>query len=405
MKIKKEIYPILLLTFVNALGFSVILPILPFIIKQYNETPLMYGFLVSAYAIFQFVGAPILGSLSDKYGRRPVLIISQAGTMLSWVIFAFSYFVPDISVIGVSLPILIIALGRIVDGLTGGNVSVANAYIADKTDVSERTKIYGISGAIFGLAFIVGPMLGGYASSFSIGYLGTSILAFLISLTTLLLIYFKVPESHDEQDKELEIKLLKELNIFRKIKTLDSQKLSHLFARRIFFTFSFSAWTSILTLYVQNRFTLDVRELGLVFLIIGGFLVINQGIFSKTFAGKFGESRTYIIGQLLLFSGLILVYFSNSLILFFLCTYITNLGISLSIPTFKSIITSAVEKRKQGLINGIDESFFSISSAIAPIVVGLLYTFVGIGITPIIAMFLILQFPLALWQKRFSECR
>lgn len=400
MKIKKEIYPILLLTFVNALGFSVVLPILPFIIKQYNETPLMYGFLVSAYAFFQFIGAPILGSLSDKYGRRPILIISQAGTMISWIIFGISYFIPDVPVIGISLPILVIIFGRIVDGITGGNVSVANAYIADKTETKERTKIYGISGAIFGLAFVVGPVLGGYASSFSIGYLGTAILAFSISLATLLLIIFKVPESHDEQDKELEIKLIKELNIFAKIKSLDDKYLSNLFARRIFFTLSFSAYTSLLTLYVQNRYDLDVKQVGIIFLVIGSFLVINQGLFSRRFAERFGDQKTYIIGQILLFSGLVLLYFADSLIIFFLCSYLTNLGISLSIPTFKSIITSAVEKRKQGLINGIDESIFSISSAFAPTIAGLIYTFVGIGITPIIAIFLLLQFPLTWWQVR-----
>ena len=400
MKIKKEVYPILLLNFVNALGFSVILPVLPFIIQKFNETPLTYGFLVSAYALFQFLGAPILGSLSDKYGRRPLLLVSQAGTLISWVIFGLSYFLPDKTILFTSLPILVIGFSRIVDGITGGNISVANAYLADITEPKERTKIYGISGAIFGLAFIVGPVMGGFAASSSISYLGTAILAFCISLVTLLLIIFNVPESLKEFDKELEIKLFKEINIFKKIGSLKSKKLSNLFLRRIFFTISFSSYTTLLTLYVQNRYGLEVTQVGFVFLVIGLFLFINQGFFSKRFAERFGEERTYLIGQLLYFIGLIFLLFANNLYIFFIISYLINLGVSLSIPTFKTIITSAVDGKKQGLINGIDESLFSISSATAPILSGMLYAFVGYKITAIIALILSMQFVVAYLQTR-----
>ena len=400
MKIKKEVYPILLLNFVNALGFSVILPVLPFIIQKFNETPLTYGFLVSAYALFQFLGAPILGSLSDKYGRRPLLLVSQAGTLISWVIFGLSYFLPDKTILFTSLPILVIGFSRIVDGITGGNISVANAYLADITEPKERTKIYGISGAIFGLAFIVGPVMGGFAASSSISYLGTAILAFCISLVTLLLIIFNVPESLKEFDKELEIKLFKEINIFKKIGSLKSKKLSNLFLRRIFFTISFSSYTTLLTLYVQNRYGLEVTQVGFVFLVIGLFLFINQGFFSKRFAERFGEEKTYLIGQLLYFFGLIFLLFAKNLYIFFIISYVINLGVSLSIPTFKTIITSAVDGKKQGLINGIDESLFSISSATAPILAGILYSFVGYKVTIIIAMILAMQFVVAYLQTR-----
>lgn len=392
MKIKRQVYPILLLNFVNALGFSVIFPVLPFIIEKYNATPLTYGFLISAYALFQFMGSPILGSLSDKYGRRPLLLVSQLGTLISWIVFGISYFLPDKTILSISLPILVIGLARVVDGITGGNISVANAYLADVTEPKERTKIYGLSGAIFGIAFIVGPVMGGFSSSFSIGYLGTTILAAGISLLTLILLIFFVPESHKDQDKEIEIRLSKELNIIRKIRSLENPMLSKLFARRLFFTLSFSAYTSILTLYTRDRFGLDSKQLGLVFLIIGFYLVINQGLISRRFSDKLGEAKTYIVGQLIFFAGLVMLYFANTLPLFFAFSYIANLGVSLSIPTFKSIITTAVDGKKQGLINGIDESIFSISSATAPILSGLLYGVLAYKLTPLLGIFLLFQF-------------
>jgi MFS family permease len=326
--------------------------------------------------------------------------VSQAGTLISWVIFGLSYFLPDKTILFTSLPILVIGFSRIVDGITGGNISVANAYLADITEPKERTKTYGISGAIFGLAFIIGPVVGGFAASSSISYLGTAILAFFISLVTLLLIIFNVPESLKEFDKELEIKLLKEINIFKKIESLKSRKLSNLFLRRIFFTVSFSSYTTLLTLYVQNRYGLEVTQVGFVFLVIGLFLFINQGFFSKRFAEKFGEEKTYLIGQVLYFIGLIILLFASNIYVFFIISYVINLGVSLSIPTFKTIITSAVDGKKQGLINGIDESLFSISSAFAPILAGMLYTFVSYKITLIIALILASQFLVAYLQSR-----
>src|SRR3989344_7690195 len=145
---KKRLVPIAFLTFVNVIGFSIQIPVLPFIVDRYGGGPIMYGILLSSYSMFQFLGAPLLGSLSDKYGRRPILLISQTGTLISWVIFAFAYFVPSsIHVATIPLPLAIIMLSRVVDGITGGNISVANAYVSDLTGPEEKTRIFGLLGA------------------------------------------------------------------------------------------------------------------------------------------------------------------------------------------------------------------------------------------------------------------
>lgn len=404
MKIKREVAPVLLLNFVNALGFSVIFPVLPFIIQQYDASPLIYGFLVSSYAFFQFLGAPILGSLSDKYGRRPILLISQAGTMISWAIFGLAYFLPSVPILFTTLPIIVLSLARVVDGITGGNISVANAYLADVTAPKERTKIFGISGAIFGLAFIIGPVIGGFSSSTAIGWLGTTIVAFAISLFTLTAMYFFLPESlkEEDKDKELKINLKKELNIFYKINKLGDKSFKPLFSVRIFFALAFSSYTSILTLYAQNRYDLDTKALGFVFLTIGLFLVVNQGLLVKRISDKLGNLRTYYLGQAIFFIGLIALVFADNIYLFLIISYINNLGVSLSLPSFKALITSKVDKQKQGLVNGVDESMFSISSAFAPIIAAFFYGLQSYNVTVLIALLLLGQFLVTyIWSRKF----
>jgi MFS family permease len=214
----KKFFPIMLLTFVNVIGFSLLIPVLPVIAEKYapSISAPVYGALLSAYAFFQFLGAPVLGSLSDKYGRKPLLMVSQLGTTLSWVIFAAAYFLPDIAIGPVMLPLLVIAVSRIIDGITGGNISVAQAWISDATTNEEKTKAFGLVGAIFGLGFMFGPALGGLSAGTTLGYLGTCILAFTISLVTLIMIHLYLPESlkEEDRDKELDIHLLKEINIF-----------------------------------------------------------------------------------------------------------------------------------------------------------------------------------------------
>lgn len=193
---KKKYIPAYLLTFVNVLGFSILMPILPFIVAKFGAPQWVYGLLITLYSTFQFIGAPILGSLSDQKGRKPILMLSQAGTLLSWVIFLIALYIPNTYVLGISIPILIIAFSRIFDGVTGGNTSVTNAYVADITTRDEKSYIFGYLGGIAGLGMIIGPGLGGVAASTSFEYAGTLIVALLVSSVTLISIYAWLKESH-----------------------------------------------------------------------------------------------------------------------------------------------------------------------------------------------------------------
>ncbi len=226
----QKFLPILLLTFVNVIGFSLLIPVLPSVVERYVEPQYvgtLYGALLSSYALFQFLDAPVLGALSDKYDRKPLLLISQAGTTLSWVIFGAAYFIPgDIAIGGIALPLIVIAFSRVVDGITGGNISVADAWISDETTPQNRSRIYGLVGATFGIGFLLGPSIGGISAATEIGYLGTAIVAFMISVITWLYIKFGLPESLPEskRDAHVDVHWLEHLNLIRQFTQFRSNR-------------------------------------------------------------------------------------------------------------------------------------------------------------------------------------
>ena len=190
---------IFIIVFVDLLGFGLILPLLPYYADSYGATPVIVGLLVASYAAAQLIGAPLLGRLSDRLGRRPVLLLSVAGTFVGFLLLGFAAplgqllanWVAPQAVNAVILGVLF--LSRILDGLTGGNITVAQAYIADVTDEQNRAKGLGLIGAAFGLGFIIGPAAGGALSQW--GYGTPAFVAAAVSFSNLIAIFFLLPES------------------------------------------------------------------------------------------------------------------------------------------------------------------------------------------------------------------
>ena len=156
----KALIALLLIGLVNGIGISLFMPLLPFIVQHYDVGDHRYGILLGIYSLGTLVAAPVFGSLSDRYGRKPLLLISQAGTILSLIVFALAFSLPEIFVGGIPIAIWVMFLSRILDGVTGGNISVANAYLADITPAHLRAQRFGLLGAMFGISFAVGPLLG-----------------------------------------------------------------------------------------------------------------------------------------------------------------------------------------------------------------------------------------------------
>lgn len=372
--------PAYFLTFVNVLGFSILIPILPFIVEDYGAPKYVYGLLLSLYSLFQFIGAPYFGRMSDSIGRKPVLIISQAGTLLSWVIFGIAYFLPSTNIFMFALPLWVIAISRILDGITGGNISVANAYVTDITTPQEKSHIFGYLGGIAGIGMIVGPGIGGIASSGDIGYLGTVIIASFISLVTVFILIFFLKESLDFNNKRERQKfsIVNSILVIRRIRTLNPKEIiKKVFLLRLIMGITMSSYIGTIALFVIDLFKFTEKEMGFFMFGVGIFLSFNQAIVYKKVVTRVGEIKTLFIGFSLMVFGFFSITLTDNLILYLFLYFFLNMGFSLVMPVFNSLIAQKGDPSKQGEAMGISESIASLCNAIFPILAAYIYSFLG----------------------------
>ena len=396
---KKKFIPAFLLTFVNILGFSILMPVLPFIVKNYGAPKWIYGLLITFYAAFQFLGASYLGSLSDNKGRKPILLLSQAGTLLSWCIFLGAIFLPSFPFMGMAFPLYIIAIARILDGITGGNSSVANAHLADITTREEKSYIFGYLGGIVGIGMIVGPAIGGFTASSSLGYKGTILASILISILTLISIFVWLKESHPKEKriKHEKLNLLKSLFIIRKIKDTNPSKIIKLlFLLKFVFSIMAACYMSTIALFIIDIFDYNEKELGYFMLVVGLFLAFNQAVVANAIIKKVGEYKTLLFGFVLCFVGNCLITLTNNIYLYCLFYYVLNLGVSLCFPTFNALLAIHADDKKQGEVMGINESILSLCMAIFPVLAATLYGelqskfYYLIALLPLVCLFIAL---------------
>lgn len=391
----KRLIPAYLLTFVNVLGFSILIPILPFVVEKYEGPEWVYGLLLTFYSAFQFIGSPFLGSLSDSIGRKPVLLISQAGTLLSWLFFLAASYFDNMIFLNFALPLWVIGFSRILDGITGGNTSVTNAYVADITTKEEKSYVFGYLGGIVGIGMIVGPGLGGYTASTSLGHNGTILTAIIISIITLISIALWLKESHvQEQRKERESQnVFHSLLLLRRIRNIKSNALINtIFLTKFFFSMMMAFYIATIALFMIDLFDFNEKELGLFMLVVGIFLAFNQAFVSRKFISFFGEQKTLLLGLLLTIIGLFALTLTENLYLYISFYYIMNLGLSLCFPTFNALIAQNADPRLQGETMGISESIHSFAMASFPVLAAGIYGVIGyklyffIAILPFISL-------------------
>ena len=370
--------PAYLLTFVNVLGFAILMPVLPFVVERYGGGEAMYGLIISAYSAFQFIGAPWLGRMSDSTGRKPVLMITQAGTLLSWFIFGAAWFVPNIPVGMIALPLIVIVVARMLDGITGGNVSVTQAYVSDISSHAEKSYIFATIGGIAGVGFIVGPGLGGFLASTQYGFLAVAAAGAAISTVTLLSIHFMLeslppmlasrPRTNPEQQRATAQAHQRSRSPADHQAALRGARPVQRHDGRLYRDHRALRYRP-----VQVR----RRHPRLLHVAVGVFMIFNQAVVSRWFIRRFGEVPTMRIGLVLSSIGLFSITLTENLYLYFFCYYVLNLGISLSIPTFNTLTAQHADPRDMGEVMGISSSLISLSNAVIPVFAASLYGLLG----------------------------
>lgn len=382
-------FPIFLLTFINGLSMMMLYPVLPFIIKFYGQSEVVLGVLLGIFSLFQFLASPVLGTLSDKYGRKQVLIWTQAGTMLSWLILAGAYFTESVELFGFALlPIIVIFISRIFDGITGGNNSVAQAMIADLTSVDERAKVFGLNGAVFGLALIIGPALGALSMTFGYGYLGTALLGFVFSALTLGVMMFVLKESLPEKNRKHELKLsLRELNVFSQIqKWKYLETIRYTLVMKFFMFVAFIGHTSTSTLYLIDYFHFSSDKVGYYLTFTGLFLIFHQSVSIRYILDRYKDRKSLLLGLSLMGLSFLGMGLATHIIPFTIFYFFAVMGISLCFTTLGALASRCVDEKNQGEIMGMMtgvESFISIG---APVLMTYMYSQIDFSIYLLIAV-------------------
>lgn len=354
----KPLLIIFVTIFIDLLGFGIVIPLLPFFAQDFYATPLDIGFLVSAYSWMQFIFAPILGNLSDKYGRRPILFFSIIGSGIGYLM------------IGFAGSLSMVYAGRILGGITGANLSTAQAYIADVTTRENRAKGMGLFGMAFGLGFILGPALAGILSKF--GHEVPFFVSGGLSLVNAALLYFILPESK----KFGEIVVEKKNRIVELFESFKDSRFAVVTLEYFLLVMAFTMMTTAYPLYTNYSFEYNAEQTGYILAYVGLIAVVIQGGLLGKLSKAFGEANLVIAGCVLLVLSLLSVPYvskdSFGLVGLLVGSGCFAIGNSISSPSLATLASRNAEEFEQGKILGVMQSAASLARAISPTITGFL---------------------------------
>jgi DHA1 family tetracycline resistance protein-like MFS transporter len=398
--------PILSINFIGALGFSIVLPFMVFLVTRWGGNALVFGAIGASYSFFQLIGAPILGRWSDRYGRRRVLLLSQLGTMFSWVLFLVAFALPvrvlldtDSPVLGqltLTLPLVLLFAARSLDGLTGGNVSVANAYLADISSDEDRSANFGRMAVSSNIGFVAGPALAGLLGATVYGELLPVAAALVISIGASALIAIglrEIPQSTTTavgEDSEDQNHLGRdnacavfgqearspeaEKSDWRAV--LEISRIPTLLTINFLVMLGFSFFYIAFPIHAAGELEWSVSETGVFFAVLSLVMVVVQGPVLAAVSTRIGESTLMSIGTILLASAFALFWFPDTAVVY-LAAVTLAMGNGLLWPTFMAVLAKRADGPAQGGVQGLAGSVGAAASIIGLLAGGVLYTSFG----------------------------
>lgn len=370
---KKALLVIFLTIFIDLLGFGIIIPLLPeFSVKVLHIDEAYIGILIGIYSLMQFIFTPVWGSLSDIYGRKPILVMSLTGNVIS-------YSIMFLVLSGVFPNVYLLVISRAFAGIFSANLSAAQAVISDITTKEERAKGMGILGAAFGLGFVFGPALGGILSQ-NFGYGLPIALSGMFSLTALIFAMTILKETLPpdlRQKNRHDFKGVTVINLQGVKDVINNKKVGVYVIIFFFITFSFANIYGTFLIFAERPDTLSLNqeEVGLILSFLGIVGAIVQSTLIKFFKKKVGEEKSVVLGNFLVIIGLALIPFSGSVLVLLGVLTILGFGNGLNNPMVMGLISQNVSREEQGSVLGINQSLGSLARFIGPVWGGFIYKF------------------------------
>lgn len=380
MKRRSPLFFIFLTIFIDLLGIGIVLPLLPEYAKIVERSSwpwladnraLIVGALTASYALMQFLFAPILGALGDRFGRRPVLLFSLFGAGLSYLVFALA---ENLTFLGIETVIGLLFLARIAAGITGASISTAQAYIADVTPPNERARGLGMIGAAFGLGFMLGPAIGGLLSNVSLQ--APALFAAALSFANFAFGFFRLPESLPPEKRAQTVS--HSLNPISRLATAAGDaRVQPFIIGSVLLNLAFAGLQSNFAVYSDVRFGFGPQQNALVFAFIGLIAVIVQGFLIRKLVPQFGEARLAIAGLTLMTIGFVATGLVTAAWMLFPAVGLVALGSGMVTPSLTSLVSQSVLATEQGTTLGGMQAFTSLTMVVGPLLAGMLFDLIG----------------------------
>ncbi len=382
MKPRSPMLFLFLTVLIDLLGVGIVLPLMPYYVKIVEQSSIPWlahnraivvGSLMASFALMQFLFAPLLGALSDRYGRRPILLISLAGSAFSYALFGMAEY---LSFLGVETVLAILFLGRILSGITGASISTAQAYIADVTAPEERAKGMGMIGAAFGLGFMLGPALGGLLSTISLAL--PAFVAAGLALANVAFGYFNLPESLPRERRT--VAPVRGLNPLERVSALLRRpSIQPLLIGVLLLNLAFAGLQSNFAVFSDVRFGFGPLDNALIFTLVGLLAVLMQGVLIRRLVLAFGEARLVIAGMTLMAIGFVAIAFAPQAWMLFPVIGLVAIGSGMATPSLTSLISRRVAAHEQGTTLGGTQALTSLTMVIGPIFAGVTFDSIDAG--------------------------